>query len=256
MISLAWSLTASLQLVRAADSTNGGEGYVVVQGAWAGLLEHPGRPFSPNYSMMLPGPDRRGHIVDWVGKASFACLNKLFEIAAGERHYGTLLTARNLMAVVRESQEYIINILPRKLPKEGTLCGRLPAERSPPFREAPEKEEAGQKRERSEEPPSSKGICSPPITYEGEVIIEEPVNLAPHSISSGPGQVAGLNHSGPCLSEVARLAILAEEAASINHPGSPHPDADAAEALCATLMEETRRPIRTHRAASRSIARD
>ena len=30
----------------------------------------------------------------------------------------TLLTARNLMAVVRESQEYIINILPRKLSKK------------------------------------------------------------------------------------------------------------------------------------------
>ena len=49
------------------------------------------------------GPKRRGHIVDWVGNASFACLNKLFEIDARERHYGMLLTARNLMAVVRES---------------------------------------------------------------------------------------------------------------------------------------------------------
>ena len=64
------------------------------------------------------GPDRRSHIVDWVEKTSFACLNKLFEIDAGERHYETLLTTRNLMAVVRESQEYIINILPRKLPKK------------------------------------------------------------------------------------------------------------------------------------------
>ena len=49
------------------------------------------------------GPERKGHIVDWVEKASFACLNKLFKIDAKERHYGTLLTARNLMAVVRES---------------------------------------------------------------------------------------------------------------------------------------------------------
>ena len=64
------------------------------------------------------GPERRGHIVDWVEKASFACLNKLFEIDAKERHYKTLLSARNLMAVVRESQNYVINILPRKLPKE------------------------------------------------------------------------------------------------------------------------------------------
>ena len=51
-------------------------------------------------------------------KTSFVCLNKLFEIDANERHYGTLLTARNLMAVVRESQEYVVNILPKKMPKE------------------------------------------------------------------------------------------------------------------------------------------
>ena len=56
--------------------------------------------------------------MDWVEKASFACLNKLFEIDAKERHYKTLLSARNLMAVVRESQDYVVNILPRKLPKE------------------------------------------------------------------------------------------------------------------------------------------
>ena len=51
-------------------------------------------------------------------KTSFVCLNKLFEIDAKERHYGTLLTTRNLMAVVRESQEYVVNILPRKMPRE------------------------------------------------------------------------------------------------------------------------------------------
>ena len=64
------------------------------------------------------GPERRGHIVDWVEKTSIACLNKLFEIDAKERCYKTLLTARNLMAVVRESQEYVVNILPRKMPNE------------------------------------------------------------------------------------------------------------------------------------------
>ena len=48
------------------------------------------------------GPELRGHLVDWVEKASFACLSKLFEIDAKERQCKTLLTARNLMAVVRE----------------------------------------------------------------------------------------------------------------------------------------------------------
>ena len=96
----------SLQLVtELSDSTKGGaKGYVVVRGAWAGLLEHPERPFSPNYSLVLSGEstlrvlsgtylvvllagfirwhnylwfvdnagsDKRGHVVEWVEKASF-----------------------------------------------------------------------------------------------------------------------------------------------------------------------------------------
>ena len=103
-------------------------------GAWAGLLEHPERPFSPNHSLVLPGKaacgvcptfvllffllglsdgllflvannaglDKRGRVVEWVEKASFTRLNSLFEIVAAERHHETLLTARNLLAVVRE----------------------------------------------------------------------------------------------------------------------------------------------------------
>ena len=47
----------SLQLVtELPDSTKGGAtGHVVVRGAWAGLLEHPARPFNPNYSLEVPG---------------------------------------------------------------------------------------------------------------------------------------------------------------------------------------------------------
>ncbi|RVW74066.1 hypothetical protein CK203_056429 [Vitis vinifera] len=41
--------------------------------------------------------------------------------------------------------------------------------------------------------------------------------------------MSGLNHSGPSLVAAARLANVAEEAASINHPGNLNPDADAAE---------------------------
>ena len=67
------------------------------------------------------GAEKRGHLVDWVENASFACLSKLFEIDAKERQCKTLLTARNLMTVVREPQEYVINILPRKMPKEVVL---------------------------------------------------------------------------------------------------------------------------------------
>ena len=48
------------------------------------------------------GPELRGHLVDWVEKASFGCLSKLFEIDAKEMQCNTLLIARNLVAVVRE----------------------------------------------------------------------------------------------------------------------------------------------------------
>ena len=61
-----------------------------------------------------------------------------------------------------------------------------------------------------------------------EVTIREPEDPVPPSISSSPGHLAGLNHSGPSQSVVERLALLVEEATSINEPGSPHPDADAA----------------------------
>ena len=48
------------------------------------------------------GTDKRGRVVEWVEKASFDRLNKLFEITAAEKHHETLLTAKNLLAVVRE----------------------------------------------------------------------------------------------------------------------------------------------------------
>ena len=50
-------------------------------------------------------------------KASFDRLNRLFEITAIERHHQTLLSTQNLLAVVREPQSYILNILHRRLPK-------------------------------------------------------------------------------------------------------------------------------------------
>ncbi|RVW70233.1 hypothetical protein CK203_051476 [Vitis vinifera] len=77
----------------------------------------------------------------------------------------------------------------------------------------------------AKEPTPPKEFPPPQTTYEGEVMIEEPVNAAPHSISSGPGRMSGLNHSGPSLVAAARLANVAEEAVSINHPGNLNPDA-------------------------------
>ena len=56
-------------------------------------------------------------MVEWVEKAFFDHLNRLFEITSIERHYQTLLTTRNRLAVVREPQSYVLNILPERLPK-------------------------------------------------------------------------------------------------------------------------------------------
>ncbi|RVX05759.1 hypothetical protein CK203_023906 [Vitis vinifera] len=60
---------------------------------------------------------KRGHLVEWVEKTSFDRLNRLFEIISIERHYQTLLSAVNLLAVVWEPQPYVLNILSRRLPK-------------------------------------------------------------------------------------------------------------------------------------------
>ncbi|RVW32215.1 hypothetical protein CK203_080076 [Vitis vinifera] len=153
-----------------------------------------------------------------------------------------------------EPQEYVINILPRKMPKE-VVNGEhytvkdLPIYQtlkeadkrgadSPPNKAPAKKKKLVKNGKGVKEPTPPREFAPPPIIHEAEVIIEEPVNPAPHSISSGSGHVARLNHSSTSLATVARLANLADEAASINHPGSPNPDVDAVEAVCAAPMEE------------------
>ena len=58
----------SLQLVieLPASTKGGAKGYVVVRGVWAGLLGHPERPFSPNYSMVLPGKSACGFCLTFI----------------------------------------------------------------------------------------------------------------------------------------------------------------------------------------------
>lgn len=140
----------SLQLVTGLpDSIKGAaKGHVLVKGPWAGLLQHLDKEFATNRSLKIPGwniyfllhfgiekmvslamlitclifmvvgTDKRGRLVEWVEKASFNRLNKLFEIAAGERTYQTFLSARNLCAITQVLQPYTLNIIPRRLPKK------------------------------------------------------------------------------------------------------------------------------------------
>ena len=57
------------------------------------------------------GKERKGWLMGWVEKASFDRFNKLFVIFVSERNYQTLLTDRNLLVVVRESQSYVLPII-------------------------------------------------------------------------------------------------------------------------------------------------
>ncbi|RVW32216.1 hypothetical protein CK203_080075 [Vitis vinifera] len=66
----------SLQLVtELPDSTKGGaKGQVMVRDAWVGS-KHPVRPFSPNYSLAIPGPEKKGPSRGLGGKGVF-CLSQ------------------------------------------------------------------------------------------------------------------------------------------------------------------------------------
>ncbi|RVW96687.1 hypothetical protein CK203_020390 [Vitis vinifera] len=249
----------SLQMVtELPDSTKGGaKGLVAVWGGWAGLSQH---PFGIE-----------GHLVDWVEKASFACVCKLFEIDPKERAYKTLLSARNLTEVVREPQEYVINILPRKLAKDEIVPGEhYTVKELPLYQEAKEadaerrrklledrdqkktegtiRKAPGQKRgpdsppkktsgkrgklvkkhgKDAKEPTPPKEFPPPQTTYEGEVMIEEPVNAAPHSISSGPGacraetaplEEAGAESQSQPSDDPDRLAIVLVKGPPLKKP--------------------------------------
>ena len=54
--------------------------------------------------------------MEWVEKASFSQLNKLFEIFASKRDHQVLFMDKNLQVVVKESKPFIIPILPRLAP--------------------------------------------------------------------------------------------------------------------------------------------
>lgn len=56
-------------------------------------------------------------MVEWVEKASFDLLNKLYVISSLEQDHQTLLLAQNLLAVVQEPQSYVLPIIPKRLPK-------------------------------------------------------------------------------------------------------------------------------------------
>ncbi|WKA08564.1 hypothetical protein VitviT2T_026275 [Vitis vinifera] len=56
------------------------------------------------------------------------------------------------------------------------------------------------------------------------------------------------------MSVAGRLALLVEEATSINQLGSPHPNGDAAEASCAAALPPTASPMEEMGAESQSLS--
>lgn len=82
------------------------------------LLQFNDCRFAPNIFVLWDASKEiRGRLVEWVAKACFDRLNKLFVISTSERNYQTLLTNRNLLVVVREPQPYVLPIIPHSLLK-------------------------------------------------------------------------------------------------------------------------------------------
>ncbi|KAL6350314.1 hypothetical protein AAG906_004263 [Vitis piasezkii] len=259
----------SLQLVTSLpDSTKGAaKGHVLVKGLWAGLAVHPDRPFAPNQSLKVPGMTKLllGKLVEWVEKASFDRLNRLFEIAVAERSCETFLSAQNLRSGTQEPQSYVLNILPRRLPKE-VVAGEHFVLKDLPFYAAVRNVDARSRKARLNKwekkrqegllrkaPGDKQPASSPPAGTPAKKKKKLPDIAVLPSVSSGSRRLASLNHSGPSMSVAGRLALLAEEATSINQPGSPHPDADAAGASCAAALPPTAPPTEEMGAESQGL---
>ena len=56
---------------------------------------------------------RRKHLVEWMEKASFTRLNKLFEIDTSKRAYKVFLSDKNLLALIDNPKPFIIPVFPR-----------------------------------------------------------------------------------------------------------------------------------------------
>ena len=146
-------------------------------------------------------------MVEWVEKTSFDCLNKLFKITAIKRHHQTLLSARNLLVVVREPQPYVHNILPRLLSKVVVPRGHFVLKDLPFYAKA-RQEHFDQREEKRHEgtlrkAPDEKGCGSspavrPPTTNKKKKTLSQAikiVSLTPKpsssSIASASGQSGG-----------------------------------------------------------------
>lgn len=195
--------------------------------------------------------------MEWVEKASFDRLNKLFEIAANERNCQTLLSAQNLRSVTQVSQPYVLNILPRRLPKKVVSDEHFVHKDLPFYLEAREadaqarQERLSQREEKRQEgtlrkapgdkrptpfpQASSPAAKKKKIPTKGIVIRSSvPSSSSASSSESGlPERIPGQFGSGPSMPATERLALAAGEEASVDQPGFPHPDEGGTELVVA-----------------------
>ena len=68
--------------------------------------------------VICAGKSRRGKLVHWVERASFAKIYWLLEIFEQERHHEVLLTVKNLHNLSGHPSFYSVPIIPRPLPSE------------------------------------------------------------------------------------------------------------------------------------------
>lgn len=106
------------------------------------------------------GVDKRGHLVEWVGKASFNWLNRLFKIAASERNYQTLLSYRNLLVVGCTSSTYFLGDCLRWWCSESTLSSRISPFTRRPMRRTPRLTKSALATAKRE---SKRGPCGGPL---------------------------------------------------------------------------------------------
>ena len=66
--------------------------------------------------VIIAGKDRRGKLVHWVERTSFAKICRLLEISEQERHHEVLLTVKNLHDLSHHPSPYSVPIIPRHLP--------------------------------------------------------------------------------------------------------------------------------------------
>ena len=74
------------------------------------------RIYSRSLCLFNASKERRGLLVEWVEKASFARLNKLFKINVIEQAYNVLLSDKNMQALIENPKAFIILVFPRLVP--------------------------------------------------------------------------------------------------------------------------------------------